>query len=194
MTKNRTRYAILGALTVKPMSGYDLKRFFDQGVSFFWAESYGQIYPILKQLKLEGLVAEATARPEEPSERARASAPHPRRLPYCITDAGRAALTQWLSAPAEPQARRRLEILLKLFFARQGGRDVAMRLVADFRAHHAALIATYDATEARLRAEHPDHPDFPFWLLTLSYGQRVSRSLVEWCDEAVATLAAAPMP
>ena len=189
MSENRTRYAVLGALTVRPMSGYDLKRFFEQGVSFFWAESYGQIYPILKQLKAEGLVADADGEPRAPS--AHTGSAHPRRAVYAITPAGRATLARWLSEPAEPQAGRRLEILLKIFFARHGGPDAAARLVADFRAHHAKLLTTYAATEARLRAEHATHPDLPFWLLTLSYGQHVSRALVAWCDAAASTLAEA---
>ena len=193
MSENRTRYAVLGALTVEPMSGYDLKRFFEQGVSFFWAESYGQIYPILKQLKAEGLVVDA-AGTSDGAPRAGTQA-HPRRTVYAITPAGREALARWLAEPAEPQAARRLEILLKLFFARQGGAlgaEAARRLVADFRAHHTALLATYAATEARLRAEHAAHPDLPFWLLTLSYGEHVSRALVAWCDEAARTLATPP--
>jgi DNA-binding PadR family transcriptional regulator len=194
MSENRTRYAVLGALTVEPMSGYDLKRFFEQGVSFFWAESYGQIYPILKQLKGEGLVADAAA--GDGAATARAGAAHPRRAVYAITAAGREALARWLSEPAEPQAGRRLEILLKLFFARQGGPDAAARLVADFRTQHAGLLATYAATGARLRADHAAHPDLPFWLLTLSYGEHVSRALVAWCDAAAEMLAArgAPAP
>jgi DNA-binding PadR family transcriptional regulator len=185
MPENRTRFAVLGALTVRPMSGYDLKRFFEQGVSFFWAESYGQIYPILKQLASEGLVApEAAGAPEDsPGGQART---HPRRAVYAITPAGRGALARWLAEPAEPQAGRRLEILLKLFFARQAEPDAARRLIADFRAHHAALLATYAATEARLRAEDAAHPDFPFWLLTLRYGQHVSEALIAWCDGAAA--------
>ena len=195
MPENRTRYAVLGALTVEPMSGYDLKRFFEQGVSFFWAESYGQIYPILKQLKAEGLVEDAAGGPERDT---RPGAPaHPRRTVYAVTAAGRDALARWLAEPAEPQTGRRLEILLKLFFARQGGAngaEAARRLVADFRAHHAALLATYAATEARLRAEHAAHPDLPFWLLTLSYGEHVSRALVAWCDAAARTLAGPPAP
>lgn len=57
MAKNRSRYAILGALTIRPMSGYDIRQFFAKSVSHFWDESYGQIYPILKGLHSEGLVS-----------------------------------------------------------------------------------------------------------------------------------------
>jgi DNA-binding PadR family transcriptional regulator len=188
MSENRTRYAVLGALTVEPMSGYDLKRFFEQGVSFFWTESYGQIYPILKQLRAEGLVADIVG--GEGATPGRAGAAHPRRTVYAITPDGQDALARWLSEPAEAPPGRRLEILLKLFFARQAGPDAAARLVAEFRAHHAALLATYAATGERLRADHAGHPDLPFWLLTLSYGEHVSAALVAWCDGAAGTLAA----
>lgn len=185
MPENRTRFAILGALTVRPMSGYDLKHFFEQGVSFFWAESYGQIYPILKQLAAEGLVAPGESAAASPGRGGTPTGANPRRAVYAITPAGRDVLAAWLAAPAGPPPGRRLEILLKLFFARQAAPDVTRRLVAEFRAQQVALLARYAATESRLRAEDAQDPDLPFWLLTLRYGQRVSEALVGWCDEAV---------
>ena len=49
----------LGALTLRPMSGYDLRQFFSENLAFFWSESFGQIYPMLHALEAEGLVAPA---------------------------------------------------------------------------------------------------------------------------------------
>ena len=45
---------ILGLLSVRPMSGYDMKRFVDHSTRFFWAASYGQIYPVLRRLESDG--------------------------------------------------------------------------------------------------------------------------------------------
>lgn len=175
---------MLGALTVAPMSGYDLKRFFEESVSFFWAESYGQIYPILKQLRSEGLVTATGAGAAARGTRgAGQAAPSQRRTVYSITPGGRRVLAAWLGEPAEHQVGR-IEVLLKLFFARQGEPGGAAGLIDDFRAHHEARLTTYAATEARLRGEHADRPDAPYWLLALSYGQHVSRALLAWCDEA----------
>ena len=50
MKKSKTRFAVLGILSYGPMSGYDIKKFYEQNVAGFWSESYGQIYPILKRL------------------------------------------------------------------------------------------------------------------------------------------------
>jgi PadR family transcriptional regulator AphA len=179
MRENRSRYAVLGALTIAPMSGYDLRTFFDQSVRFFWTESYGQIYPILKQLAAEGLVA--------PARRNAGGGTHPRRTVYGITARGRAALAEWLSEPVEQQVGR-IEILLKLFFATEGDPAAARDHVAAFREYHVARLAQFDAVEARIRQQHADRAELPYWLLTLSYGQRVSRALLAWCDEAERTV------
>ena len=177
MAENRTRYAILGALTLKPMSGYDFKRFADESVAHFWAESYGQIYPILKQLAAEGLIAPATRKRSGPRER----------IAYTITDRGRQVLRQWLTEPAEHQIGR-IEILLKLFFARNAPPGHAVRLVEEFRGDCLEKLGVYDATEAAIRGEHEGHADLPYWLMTLSYGRHVSNALVAWADETIAEL------
>ncbi len=51
-TTNKSRYALLGVLCMKPGSGYDIKKFCDKTISHFWNENYGHIYPVLKQLTL----------------------------------------------------------------------------------------------------------------------------------------------
>ena len=43
-------------LRIKPMSGYEIKQAVDQSTRFFWAASYGQIYPQLRRLESEGLI------------------------------------------------------------------------------------------------------------------------------------------
>ena len=53
--KARTHYAILGLLCWKPMSGYDIKKMVEVGLSYFWSESYGQIFPTLNRLVDDGL-------------------------------------------------------------------------------------------------------------------------------------------
>ena len=192
MRENRSRYAVLGALTLAPMSGYDLRTFFDQSVRFFWTESYGQIYPILTRLAAEGLVA-----PAPPSAAGGGGGggggAHPRRTVYAITARGRAALAEWLGEPVEQEVGR-IEILLKLFFAPEGDPAAARDHVAAFREYHVARLAQFDAVEARIRRQHAGRAELPYWLLTLSYGQHVSRALLAWCDEAERTVRAAAAP
>ena len=54
--RSSTDYAILGMLTLRPMSGYDIRATIGESIAYFWTESYGQIYPTLKRLTKEKLL------------------------------------------------------------------------------------------------------------------------------------------
>src|SRR6478735_7930022 len=100
-----TAYVILGMVSREARSGYEIKAAVDDSTRFFWAASYGQIYPELKRLSESGLV-----------EGVDASRGERKRTVYAITDAGMAALTDWLRQPPETSEMRE-EGLLKLFFS-----------------------------------------------------------------------------
>lgn len=173
MPKSRTRYAVLGALTLGPMSGYDIKRLADESLAHFWAESYGQIYPILKQLAGEGLI-----RP-----RGRGA----RRSEFALTAKGRRSLRTWLVQPPLMPAVR-IELLLKLFFARQIPAAETTRLLKEFRTSTRAWVAQLNTIEADLQRTRAQHPDLPYWLMTVRYGMHVSRAAIRWADETLAEL------
>lgn len=59
---NQSQYALLGLLSMGPMSGYDMKQLSEWSVGHFWREGYGQIYPSLKRLTEVGLVKRKTER------------------------------------------------------------------------------------------------------------------------------------
>ena len=56
MELSPTAYVILGMLGWRPMSGYEIKSIVDNSTRFFWAASYGQIYPELRRLVAAGLI------------------------------------------------------------------------------------------------------------------------------------------
>ncbi len=56
MELSATAYVILGMVSREPRSGYEIKALVDDTTRFFWAASYGQIYPELKRLSEAGLV------------------------------------------------------------------------------------------------------------------------------------------
>ncbi len=89
MELSPTAYVILGMVSREPRSGYEIKAVVDNTTRFFWAASYGQIYPELKRLSAAGLIEGATPRA------ASASAPSTRSPPT----AGGAAWTGCASRP-----------------------------------------------------------------------------------------------
>ena len=72
----------------EPRSGYEIKALVDDTTRFFWAASYGQIYPELKRLSELGLV-----------EGIDAPRGGRRRTVYAITADGEEELRSWLRQP-----------------------------------------------------------------------------------------------
>jgi len=177
---NKTQQAILGFLTWGPMSGYDIKRNIEASIANFWSESYGQIYPMLRQLEAEGLAS---------CRRDRTGGGRPRNV-YSITEAGRVQLREWLAQPTAPPPSRNEE-LLKLFFGRLADPADNVRRIEDYRAQHEEDLDRYAAIRERLEgaAELPGAaPDVDYWLMTLRYGELDAEARLRWCEETLARL------
>ena len=175
--ENKSKYAILGVLSYGPMSGYAIKKFIQQSISNFWNESYGQIYPILKQLTSEGLASSHTEKQEG----------KPERYMYTLTGKGWEALQQWLTEPAEHLVGR-IEILLKLFFGRHTAVSTNIEHVQRFRTLQVQLLHKYTEIEKHINANCSDETERIYLLMTVSYGLHESQALVAWCDETLAAL------
>ena len=174
---NTSRYAILGVLSLCPMSGYDVKKLIGRSIAHFWNESYGQIYPILNRLAAEGL-----AERRQETQRGK-----PDRHVYSLTAKGRAELERWLAVPARPEPVRS-ELLLKLFLGSAGPVADSVAQVEHCRTRQRELLDTYVRIERQLRKELAGHPQHAFSLITLHYGQRRCRATLAWCEETLTTL------
>ena len=180
---NKSRWAVLGFLSWQPASGYDIRRAIAESVGNFWSESYGQIYPALRELEREGLAVRNIERtPGKPD-----------RHVYTITDAGRRELGSWLEAPADPHVYR-VEVLIKLFFGRQVPVAASLAHIARYRAEHERLVARYAAIGDHLADVHAGDPSLPYWRLTVECGLKIGRAYVEWCDQAERALRGLEMP
>jgi len=179
--ENRTRYVVLGMLTTAPMSGYGLRKAIEGSVGHFWQESYGQLYPTLRQLAGEGLV--------EP--RATHGGPGRGGATYHLTVRGRAALAAWLASPPvlEPS---RNELLLKVFFAGAVPPEVTSRNLDAVAAVLRAERAELEAIAARMDAlpRRGWHPDAPYWRLTLDFGLEFMQTALTWLERAQRVLRA----
>jgi PadR family transcriptional regulator AphA len=172
-----TPNALLGLLSVHPMSGYDIRQLIPRSIGHFWSESYGQIYPALKGLTAAGLVAKKTELQKG----------RPDRNVYSLTVAGKKALRDWLGvAPVE--AVPRMELLLKIFFGGHAAKGVTGKHVTEFLAAHERALKLYVATEKRLKQEEAGDPQLPYWLMTLSFGRHRSKALVAWAKETLVEL------
>ena len=154
---------ILGFLNRQARSGYDIKAAVDRSTRFFWAASYGQIYPQLRRLEQAGLVR-GVSQPTGGRQR----------RVYEITDEGRAALREWLLSPEAGYELRDLG-LLKLFFASALSREEALEVLAAFRAVREDVLRRLRIVEA-----NPQRPRGGFGEIVLAYGLERHEWEIAW--------------
>jgi PadR family transcriptional regulator AphA len=169
-----TANALLGLLSIAPMSGYGIRMLIQESIGHFWNESYGQIYPTLKRLTKEGLVEKKTERQKG----------RPDKYVYSLTEKGREELREWLKLPVVPAVPRN-EMLLKLFFGRQTTVEVNKEHLKEYRNRQETAGRLYESMMKSIRREHANHPDLPYWLFTLRLGVQESRARVAWSDETL---------
>jgi DNA-binding PadR family transcriptional regulator len=164
MRTGGVEYVILGTLAWRPLTGYEIKQVVDHSTRFFWAASYGQIYPELRRLAAEGLVE---AESDDNGNR--------RRIRYSITPAGRERLLHWLREP-DAGYELRDEGLLKLFFASALPPGEHADVVRALRADREQVLEELRGIESREVAKGTGR-------YVLEYGLRNHQWEAEWCSE-----------
>ena len=85
-------FAILGLLSWRSLTGYDIKKMFAGSTALYWSGNNNQIYTTLVGLHKKELVSrEVELQPDRP----------PRKT-YSLTEKGRAQLKEWLLTEPEP--------------------------------------------------------------------------------------------
>jgi DNA-binding PadR family transcriptional regulator len=154
-------------------TGYDIKQLVDRSVRFFWAASYGQIYPELRRLEEQGLI---TGRAEPSGGRARTV--------YELTDAGRLALEDWLSGDFGVHWELRDEGMLKLFFSDFTNPEHRLQNLRAMREGHERKLEQLRTLRANGGPVHAGPA------LTLELGLGMTQWLIDWCRNAEARLEA----
>ncbi|WP_234122487.1 PadR family transcriptional regulator [Clostridium hydrogenum] len=101
------KYAILGLVNRKPMTGYDITKEFNVQLAEFWSAKHSQIYPELKKLVEEKLLVYTVEVTGDVLEK----------KVYTITTEGRKEFLQWLNKdePMEPTPKNIFR--LKIYFS-----------------------------------------------------------------------------
>jgi PadR family transcriptional regulator AphA len=181
MELSPTAYVILGMVSREPRSGYEIKALVDETTRFFWAASYGQIYPELKRLSEAGLV-EGVDSPRGDRKRTL----------YAITAEGGKALREWLRRPPQTFEMRE-EGLLKLFFSGVLPAEQAAETLSWMREHRLGIAQRLHEMEPHAQAKL-DASDDPFPLMVLQGGIEFNEWFADWCERMEARLLAATQP
>jgi DNA-binding PadR family transcriptional regulator len=173
-----TAAAILGLISVKRGSAYELAQRMKLNHHFIWPRAESKLYEEMKKLHRQGLVA---AEKERTGRR-------PRTV-YRILPLGKRALAAWVTRASEPPSLS-FEALVKLAYADSGSVDDARAHVQAVRkmcdewiALGRSLAAMY--LEERVELPERAHENVLVWRFLAGY----TIAMAEWADAADAALA-----
>ncbi len=174
---NKSQYAILGLLSKRPMSGYDMKRLLDRMSGFYWSESNAQLYPVLKKLAQENKVTSAL----DPASGAR------NRIIYTITNAGLDFLKEWLLQPVD-RACYREEMILKVSLGHNINKKELMRHLKDYSDDLQAQKKQRDKVQRHIETDHVGRDDQLYLMMTYDFSEKVIDAKLAWCEETLKKL------
>ena len=162
------RYALLGLLSDRKASGYDLLKTFDTSLAHVWPATQSQVYGELAKLADAGLITVSTEGPRGRKE-------------YALSEAGLAELRHWLTE-VPPQRFVRSEVLLRVFFLGVLTPERAL----DFLTGEAAASGT-EREELRALSGSIDWDEgnlSVYGKIVLEYGLRITEMRREWATWA----------
>ncbi len=154
---------ILGCLTTRPMSGYEIKQLISLSTSLFYNASYGSIYPILRKHEEADLVCV-----EELIENGRF------KKIYHLTEKGYSTFLAWLEEPPQPITMKN-DMLVRLFFYNNLTCEKQCEIIRMYLDH---LRDFRQRLEGIAAAAYSD----PYKEYTLCWGKDFYVFLIEWYE------------
>ncbi len=167
--KASLKMSILGLLSIRPMSGYEVRKHFLRALSPFWAAPLTQIYPSLRALQRAGLI----------QGRAIIQEGRPNKRVFSLSLQGRRDLVRWLAAPiAMPSMHH--EFLHKVFLMNLPAPEKAQENVKDYLRRSEHWLANLLTIQRKMHPalQGPFRETVEFQLLSLEHLIRIAQNEV----------------
>jgi len=167
------KHGLMGLLSQKPMTGYDLDKEFNASLGFFWPAQYSQIYAELDKMEKKGwLASQRVVQEDKPNKRV-----------YSLTTEGKAEFIDWLST-TEADLKTSFSIksgfLMRLFFA---GNSSKVQILDMMRALQKLC---YDRRIVFETIKQGIADDGDYVKLTALYGEMANETRLAWVEKAIA--------
>lgn len=173
------RFIILGLLSSKSMTGYDLKTFFKRSINFFWSAELSQIYRELSKLEKDGYI----------SYKIEHQKGRPNKKIYSITGEGEEIFNEWLKGfPKKLTTVSRNEFLVRVFFSSKISDEELIFQLKRYIREQEEELKIYRGVEKRMKAQMEEgnyerevfHKKF-----TVRRGIYFAQSEIAWANECI---------
>ena len=181
-------YLILGLLVLSPMTGYDLQQFIKKNLALICSHSAGSVQTALSKLEKDRKV---TASETGGGKR--------RKKIFSITDAGRAAFSDWVAQPMQANKVKNME-LSRLFFAGLAKPEERLAAIGDYvrqmEETRGILCAIQERFQQMSQRELPTGIAWPqvlrFQGYTIQYGIAAAEFEIGWYSQLLRELEEQP--
>jgi len=172
-----TAHVVLGLVSIRPMTGYDLAAYAERSIGNFFPLTRSHIYSELDRLGRLGLL-DATEIPQEDA---------PTKRVYEITPAGSDEIRLWLEDPVIKEERSRSLFLVRIFFGDRSSPEQLAALLDDFESRALVRRDRLAAIADKLAGR----PGSVFRRSTAMFGVRREQANLDWVAEVRPMLLAA---
>jgi len=175
-------HGILGLLTYRPMTGYDLKKIFDRPISQVWSASLSQIYRELSILQKKGYVSSTVQKQED----------RPDKRIYSITEQGKMVFQDWLSDfPENLSFPKRDEFMLRIFFGSKLEKEELIKQFRRFILQKQEYLGVLTEIEKNFKEYstkfnvESEEKEKIFWHFTIKRAIMSIEVLTKWAEECI---------
>lgn len=172
--ENKNQYPILGFLSKRDMSGYDIQKLSKRTGGYYWSDCNPQVYNTLKNLEENELVSSSI----DDGSGAR------NRRVYSITKKGMAFYKSWLERPAECVVYRD-ELLLKIANGQHLSKETLQRHLRDEQLRIQTQLNDLKEMQTHIAKDHADREDKPYLLSVYSYIEDSLHTKLKWIQQTL---------
>ncbi|WLR47274.1 PadR family transcriptional regulator [Halobacillus litoralis] len=168
------RYALLGLLTRKPQTGYELYQTFKQQLIYVWSSTHSQIYKELNRMEEEGWIAFQWIYQEG----------SPNKKQYTITHEGEKKLVEWIVHEKNQPLKMKDQFLIKASSFSIISKDEAIHLLQEVKQREWEVYVQTEKWKAETFPNTPSHEKTGEFI-TAEFGIRYAKMYVDWCEWAI---------
>lgn len=160
-------FIVLGVLTNKSLTGYDIRKYIEQGIGLFYKASFGSIYPILNTLNKKGLIDYS----EELHGKRQSKM-------YNVTEKGKQEFNNWLEGKNCNSVE---EFMAVVYFLDRLPKEQAASKIKSYSTQIDEYLNTLVAKKLHYE-QSIDDTDYYYMMSTLKYGIYTLKNLKKWCE------------
>ncbi|HEX3022413.1 MAG TPA: helix-turn-helix transcriptional regulator [Lachnospiraceae bacterium] len=161
-------YIVLGMVLEEALTGYDIKKYIENGVGVFYKASYGSLYPLLKKQTDKGYLT-MVEKPQGGRQKKF----------YQITEEGRKVFLEWLTQPLEMEDSNDNR-LVKVYFFDRISKEIRDQQLEEYERKNVIYLRKLQALSQEFE-KLENKECFYYKLSTLYYGICIIKETIRWC-------------